>query len=228
MQLPRLKFLDISLCKNLVEVPDLPPSIAVLDANRCDSLVIKDFPTTYKWLWKVTLGYQVRGGENVLQSVFQENTIEDHFMSFHRDSIDISRALGYDISTRSFAYETFTLQLPRNWFSDYSGFLILFSSMEIRDVIITIKQEMQMDYRSCLLEESDESNQSTKRYIEEANETQYIKRMCYIPFSSLMHKSLWNGNISFSISGWCVFKVELVPRGSKGGLPERSRNCSEY
>ncbi|MFS7959298.1 putative AAA+ ATPase domain, P-loop containing nucleoside triphosphate hydrolase [Helianthus anomalus] len=222
VQLPRLKFLDISLCKNLVDLPDLPPSIAVLDANRCNSLVIKDFPTTYKWLWKVTLGYEVRGGENVLQSVFQENTIEDHFMSFHRDNIDISRALGFDISPRSFAYETFTLQLPGNWYSDYSGFLILFSLMEIPDVTITIKQEMQLDFQS------DESNQSTKRYIEEANETQYIKRMCYIPFSSLMHKSLWNGNISFFVSGWCVFKVELVPRRSKGGSPERSRNCSEY
>ncbi|KAM0015023.1 putative P-loop containing nucleoside triphosphate hydrolase, leucine-rich repeat domain superfamily [Helianthus debilis subsp. tardiflorus] len=223
VQLPRLKFLDISSCINLVELPDLPPSIAVLDADRCDSLVIKDFPTTYKWLWKVTLGDKVRGGENVLQSVFQENTIEDHFMGFHRHNIDISRALGFDISTRSFAYETFTLQLPLNWYSDYSGFLVLFSLMEIRDVIITIKQEMQMDYQSRLLEESEH----TKSHIVNA-ETLHIKRMCYIPFSSLMHKSLWNGNISFFVSGWCVFKVELVPRRSKGGSPERSRNCSEY
>ncbi|KAK1415967.1 hypothetical protein QVD17_31755 [Tagetes erecta] len=213
VQLPRLKFLNISKCKSLVELPDLPSSIAVLDVNGCDSLIIRNFPTTYKWLWKVSIGYKVPGGENLLQSMFQGNAIEiDHFMSFGTYDYYNSRGLGFDISTRSFAYETFRLQLPWNWYSDYSGFLIYVTQSKLHDVTVIIKQETHTDYQFG----------HSKEY-----EGTTIKSMCYIPFSSLMHKALWNGNISFFISE-SQFKVELVPRRSKGGSTKRSTYCSDF
>ncbi|KAK1415966.1 hypothetical protein QVD17_31754 [Tagetes erecta] len=77
-----------------------------------------------------------------------------------------------------------------------------------KKVIVTIKQETHTDDQSGHSKESGRAK---------------ITSMCYIPFSSLMHKALWNGNISFFILR-CTFKVELVPRRSEDG----STNCSEF
>ena len=44
--LPSLKYLDISDCKNLQTLPELPPSIETLDADNCTSLKTVLFPST--------------------------------------------------------------------------------------------------------------------------------------------------------------------------------------
>lgn len=60
--IPCLKFLNLSNCRSLIELPDLPPSIAVLYADACDSLEIaQNLPTNYKWLWKVSLRRKNKG-----------------------------------------------------------------------------------------------------------------------------------------------------------------------
>ncbi|GJW97337.1 gypsy type transposase [Tanacetum coccineum] len=81
-QLPRLKFIDLSYCEKLI---NLPSSIAFLKANSCDAIeLLEDLPTNYKWLWKVSLhrtSSKLSGCERVLRSMIQGYAIQDHFMS---------------------------------------------------------------------------------------------------------------------------------------------------
>ncbi|KAD2393649.1 hypothetical protein E3N88_40626 [Mikania micrantha] len=50
-----LKWLDVSLCNNLVELLELPSNIAVLRADYCYSLETVGDVSNCKWLWKVSL-----------------------------------------------------------------------------------------------------------------------------------------------------------------------------
>lgn len=54
LQVPRLKWLDVSRCENLVEIVDLPSSIAILIADFCLSLESVGDISKCKWLWKVS------------------------------------------------------------------------------------------------------------------------------------------------------------------------------
>ncbi|XP_024989860.1 TMV resistance protein N-like [Cynara cardunculus var. scolymus] len=138
-QLPRLKFIDLSDCYNLVELPDLPSSISILIANGCTSLKIGDFPTNHlKWLWKVSLSTRNCNGERILESMLQGNAIEDYFISILIENCYVP--------IRGFARETFTLQLPWNWYSEFCGFLISIKSLNgnmeevivIKDVLVEL------------------------------------------------------------------------------------------
>ncbi|XP_052622384.1 TMV resistance protein N-like [Lactuca sativa] len=74
-QLPQLKWLDVSLCQLLVELWDLPSSIAVVIADNCWSLESFGDISNCKWLWKVSLcGYNKLGplvGDILLDSMLQ-------------------------------------------------------------------------------------------------------------------------------------------------------------
>ncbi|XP_052622396.1 disease resistance protein Roq1-like [Lactuca sativa] len=54
-RLPQLKWLDVSWCQLLVELWDLPSSIAVVIADYCFSLESFGDISNCKWLWKVSL-----------------------------------------------------------------------------------------------------------------------------------------------------------------------------
>ncbi|XP_076952338.1 TMV resistance protein N-like [Bidens hawaiensis] len=71
--IPCLKFLDLSSCKSLVELPDLPSSIAILKATQCESLESVGDLSNYKWLWKVSLWRwkMLIGSDLVLRSMLQ-------------------------------------------------------------------------------------------------------------------------------------------------------------
>ncbi|CAH1424775.1 unnamed protein product [Lactuca virosa] len=83
LRLPRLKCFDVSCCKNLVELSELPSSIAVVIADGCKSLESFGDISNCKWLWKVSLR---RGnkffGYILLDSMIQGNASEDYFISF--------------------------------------------------------------------------------------------------------------------------------------------------
>lgn len=54
-QLTRLKILNLTACNNLIELPELPSSIAILIADFCDSLIsVGDFHTECEWLCHVS------------------------------------------------------------------------------------------------------------------------------------------------------------------------------
>ena len=53
--LPVLKLLNVSDCKSLAEMSELPSSIAVLIAENCCSLKSVGDISKCKWLWKVSL-----------------------------------------------------------------------------------------------------------------------------------------------------------------------------
>ncbi|KVI05554.1 Leucine-rich repeat-containing protein [Cynara cardunculus var. scolymus] len=147
-QLPHLKFIDVSFCYNLVELPDLPSGISILIAEGCRSLKIGDFPTNHlKWLWKVILPPSNYNGERVLQSMLQGNAIEDYFISILFEECYVP--------IRGFAREAFTLQLPWNWYNKFSGFLVYVDRWNwYKEEVIVIKDVLGMENGDGVLEVS--------------------------------------------------------------------------
>nr|KAJ0189371.1 hypothetical protein LSAT_V11C800408380 [Lactuca sativa] len=76
LQLPWLKYLNISSCYHLVELPDLPSSIAVVKADWCRSLESFGNISNCKWLWKVSLlgknKLGLLGGDILLNSMLRD------------------------------------------------------------------------------------------------------------------------------------------------------------
>ncbi|KAL7587750.1 hypothetical protein Lser_V15G37501 [Lactuca serriola] len=140
LRFPRLKWLDVSFCKELVELSELPQSIAIVIADYCDSLESLGDISNCKWLWKVSLrGDNKVGplvGEILLDSMLQGNAIENHLISF---SILHQIPKGFagsffrgktftkhplHASWNLFDDDTFRLRLPHDWFNDFCGFLL--------------------------------------------------------------------------------------------------------
>ncbi|KAJ0763455.1 putative TIR domain, P-loop containing nucleoside triphosphate hydrolase [Helianthus annuus] len=198
-RLPGLKLLNLSSCKSLVELPDLPSSIAILYVDRCDSLEIVRDLSYYKWLWKVSLGRMI-GGERVLLSMLEENAVKDRFMSVSSPNIQPS----------SIYTKLLTLQLPHNWYSDFSGFLLSLSgrNCDVGMYLIIIKQEMS----------TNQSEKFDKDCREPYNYHHEYERVGYVPFSSLRHIPWFNPtytqNITFKTYD-AGLNVELVRSKSK-------------
>ncbi|CAI9262756.1 unnamed protein product [Lactuca saligna] len=155
-RLPQLKWLDVSLCRLLVELSELPSDIAVIIADYCSSLESFGDISNCKWLWKVSLcGYNKLGplGEILLDSMLQGNALEDHFISVNFGHTMIPRGF----IGRLFKGTTFTLCLPYDWYNDFSGFLIciLTNAMHPR-INIIISQEVDEDSLLVLWQESSE------------------------------------------------------------------------
>ncbi|CAH1431582.1 unnamed protein product [Lactuca virosa] len=86
LQLPRLKWLNVSWCQELVELSQLPSSIVVVIADNCSSLEsFGDISNCKRLLnvslkWKNKIGPLV--GEILLDSMLKGKAIENHFISF--------------------------------------------------------------------------------------------------------------------------------------------------
>ncbi|KAM0042507.1 hypothetical protein Hdeb2414_s0010g00330641 [Helianthus debilis subsp. tardiflorus] len=188
--------------------------MAILKANQCDSLENVGALSDYKWLWKVSLwrrSNKLIGGERVLHSMLQVNTVEDRFMSVDTPGDS--------------SYKTSTLQLPHNWYSDYSGFLLYANRCRIWECSIVIKREISMDSQH----DHDHGEQFDKN-----PESYEYEQVGYVPFGSLGHIPWWNStctNITLQFHAKGNPKVELVPRKSKlGGSREKAKatiDCSE-
>ncbi|KVI05547.1 Leucine-rich repeat-containing protein [Cynara cardunculus var. scolymus] len=216
-QLPRLKFIDLSDCYNLVELPDLPSSISILIANGCTSLKIGDFPTNHlKWLWKVSLSTRNCNGERILESMLQGNAIEDYFISILIENCYVP--------IRGFARETFTLQLPWNWYSEFCGFLISIKSLNGNmEEVIVIKDVLGMENGDGVLDKPDHHDDDDDDEEEESRTAAAAAAaaiaMCYISFGSLRNTSWWNSThttLSFSLQTNYDLIVELVPGRNQG------------
>ncbi|KAJ9554650.1 hypothetical protein OSB04_018695 [Centaurea solstitialis] len=232
-QLPCLKFLNLSDCYNLVELPDLPPSIAILIANGCKSLkIVGDFSKNHlKWLWKVSFSASNCNCKEVLQSMLQGNATEDYFISF--------RFYGTCIPISGGKLGTFTLQLPLNWYNEFSGFLVYIDwDTDDGDVII-INDVLGGENEDVDNEETENvDNEETEDVANEETEdvdneeTMRADAVCYISFGSLRDTSWWNSahtTISFFLRVDVYLKVELVPRRSQGDDSiERVKDTTYY
>ncbi|XP_023757836.1 disease resistance protein RUN1-like [Lactuca sativa] len=206
LRLPRLKWLNVSGCENLVGLSELPSSIAVLRADWCTSLKSLGDISNCKWLWKVSLRGDNELGPLVsdilLDSVLQGNAIEHHF---------ISVALAHQITPkrfvgRLFRRTTFTLDLPHDW------------------------QEVDQDSQSELWQESNNEALAPK-YDETATFLGYVSFSSLRHTTSL--NSSYN-KISFSLDiryekslyGKTYIGAELIPKEQKGDQVQTS--CSEF
>ncbi|KAD2804046.1 hypothetical protein E3N88_37423 [Mikania micrantha] len=216
-RIPCLKLLNLSWCTKLVELPDLPSSIAILQAEDCDSLQSVGDLSGYKCLWKVSLWRRTNklmGGERLLHSMLQVNALEDRFMS-----VQLPRG-PYKTSTFFNTRRLITLQLPDNWYNDFSGFLFCAddSLRQGNPCIIVIKQEMSMD---------SQPDQDQWEEFDKNTESYEYAHVGYVPFGLLRRTPFWNSasytNVTFEIDNLALAnpKIGLVPRRSVvGDCPE--------
>ncbi|KAI3516526.1 hypothetical protein L1887_15444 [Cichorium endivia] len=131
----RLKWLDITDCYDLVELSELPSSIAVIVADCCTSLKTLGDISNYKWLWKVSLREVTRlgpfVGDILLESMLQGHA-KDHFISITTSDIDVWRGFEPCLKWE----KKFTMQLPHDWSfaktlrsSSTKDFVVIFQSI---------------------------------------------------------------------------------------------------
>ncbi|KAJ0545037.1 putative TIR domain, P-loop containing nucleoside triphosphate hydrolase [Helianthus annuus] len=209
-QLSCLKCLDLSRCWRLVELPDLPSSMAILKAGGCDFLEIERDLSEYKWLWKVSL-WTMFDGERVLHSMLEGNAAKDRFMSLLLPAVEPSSR----IFTR-----LVTLQLTSNWYSDFSGLLLF------------IRYNRNVDLWRFGIYISIEKETSTYDYSKESDEDREswdCERVGYVPFNSLRHipwlNPTYTKNISFQTNRGGL-NVELVR--SKNKIVDLNENPIDY
>ncbi|KAI7749173.1 hypothetical protein M8C21_028228 [Ambrosia artemisiifolia] len=208
---PYIKFLNLSYCDSLVELLDLPSSISILEADCCDSLEKAGDLSHYKWLWKVSLWGcdKLIDSERVLLSMLEGNAAADRFMS-----LEVSP----NVEPSKIYMRLVKLQLPHNWCSDFSGFLLesRIEKAHFRGYKIVIKQDM--------------STNHYEKFGEDWKRLSY-ENAGYIPFSSLRHIPWFNPtcttNISFHTNEG-VLSVSLVRSKCKvGDLSECPIDYSE-
>ncbi|KAL7587754.1 hypothetical protein Lser_V15G37504 [Lactuca serriola] len=227
LKLPCLKWLNLAACFNLVELLDLPSSIAVVIADGCSSLESFGDISNCKWLWKVSLlGDNKLYGDILLHYMLQGNAIEDHFISLTLEHQMIPKG----VVVRG---KTFTLNLPDNWYYDFCGFLVhIVTDIECPKVIIIITEEV--DDEDSRFEALKESNEAI--YPEYINGT--TTSIGYVSFNSLKHTTWSNSSynmISFSLEETyrnpdaveSYIGAALIPRKGKGDEVQTT-DCSGF
>ncbi|KAL7589431.1 hypothetical protein Lser_V15G37492 [Lactuca serriola] len=210
LQLPRLKLLNVSYCKGLVELSKLPSSIAVVIADGCTSLESIILISDCKWLWHVSLKGENKlcDGDLLLDSMLQGNAIEDHFIN-----ISLQHQIPKVFVGRLFRGTTLTLHLPDDLYN-FCGFLVcLVTKIKGPDINIIMKQEVDED--SVFGRIMHEPNEATEPEYEGTKT--YVG---YVSFGSLRHTAFSNSSynmISVSTYRESYVGAELVPRKSKGG-----------
>ncbi|GKE45028.1 Toll/interleukin-1 receptor domain-containing protein, partial [Tanacetum coccineum] len=230
-QLTRLKLLNMSGCKRLVKLPELPSSIAIIIADGCRKLTsIGDLIENCKWLCYISLDEStVIDGNRLLQSMLKGNAIEHQSMLLRIRGLEIPK----QFTNRLYAGNKCRLPLPENWCNDFCGFLIcvvvddrvdLWSSPDI-----TIKEEASDDMRGMFHDVVWGESFSGERY---------VTWVWYVSFASLRCTEWWNPthkNVSFYIhhyntkpSNYLGIGASLVPMNNGGGLTDTSTDSSEF
>ncbi|MFS7950347.1 putative TIR domain, AAA+ ATPase domain, P-loop containing nucleoside triphosphate hydrolase [Helianthus anomalus] len=219
-QLTRLKVFKLSSCDNLLELPELPSSLAILKVQFCESLTfIGDSYKKCKQLCEVTL---IEGwGDELLQWMLEEKAIDDGCMLLQLEGLEIPNGFTPLVRGRNCR-----LELPANWWNDFSGFLICFALsnyyFQVTDGYrISMKQVSGMDSEDYVVWEKSETDISTIVW--------------YVSFGSLRKTTWWDQTynvLSFNIEDNLHIKynsgfgVRLVEKKSTSGLIEPSTNSS--
>nr|XP_043635488.1 disease resistance protein Roq1-like isoform X2 [Erigeron canadensis] len=226
-QLTRLKILKLCGCSCLVELPELPSSVAVLQASWCESLTTigNNCDTDFKWLRQVSL---IRGGivndaGRLLVSIIQGRGIQSHCMVLQVEGIEIpKKLLDWLVSGN-----TCTLQLPENWYNDFCGFIMCAVSPHYYlNVQITMKQvvgnEMGTDsqYEYVAWEKSNDDRRTFVGYVSFG----LLKNTSWWDETSKTLSFLFN-ELKTPCSG---FGFELVPKRSGMAPTEASTNSPHF
>nr|XP_043633407.1 disease resistance protein Roq1-like [Erigeron canadensis] len=224
-QLTQLRCLDLSDCERLVELPKLPSSLAILEADQCTSLAtVGDCHTDCKRLCivSITYGATITDGSRLLESMLQGNPIEDHYMHLAVRSDEIPKGFIPRLCKGSKR----TLQLPNNWRDDFCGLLMcaVFShDFNLHTNTISIEQPIS--------DEGMDSGQNDVVWEERMGSTSTW--VGYISFGSLRHTCWWDHthdtrSLSIDVLYCNLLGVRLVPRNSRDGrLRETSTDSSE-
>ncbi|KAD4585154.1 hypothetical protein E3N88_22755 [Mikania micrantha] len=223
-QLTCLKVLKLSLCDNLIELPDLPSRLVILNASYCKSLTtIGNFHRNCKWLSHVSLNETTiqNDGERLLQSMLEGNAIENGSMLFLFPGLEIPMGFTPPLLRGS----RYTFQLPENWRDDFSGFLICAVSNYIlisTDILkISVKQvSSDVSYEDDVVwEESDGDRITVVWYVSFG----LLRNVAWLVQT---YKALSFELAEYECSG---FGVTLVAKKNRSGLTETSTiNSYDY
>ncbi|KAJ0586405.1 putative TIR domain, P-loop containing nucleoside triphosphate hydrolase [Helianthus annuus] len=122
-QLTQLKFLNLSRCEKLLELPELPSSLTTLKASHCKLLTtFGDCHKNCKWLCQVSLfgAGIINDGKRLLQSMLEGKPIENDSMVLQLQGLEVAKGF----TPRPLRGKRFRLQLPENWCNDFCGFLM--------------------------------------------------------------------------------------------------------
>ncbi|KAK9064717.1 hypothetical protein SSX86_016099 [Deinandra increscens subsp. villosa] len=217
-KLTRLKLLNLSGCDQLVELPELPSSLAILNADHCPKLkAIGDSHKHNKWLCQVslTLGATINDVHKLLESMLQEGNAVENQNILLKLGFQNAKVFGplFVIGGK------YTLQLTEDWCNKFSGFLMCFASYEY-ERYAHINMERVISGMESEDGEAWEEGDSPRRYTE----------VWYVSFASLRHTKWWDEtcNKAVSFSGHIDlrdhdrvaksgFGVRLVARKSGSG-----------
>ncbi|GJS78683.1 Toll/interleukin-1 receptor domain-containing protein [Tanacetum coccineum] len=223
-QLTRLKLLNLSRCYRLVKLPDLPSSIAIFIADRCDKLTsIGNLSENCKWLCYISLDDStIIDGNRLLQSMLKGNAIEHQSMLLRIRGLEIPK----QFTNRLYAGGKCWLPFPENWCNDFCGFLICVVVDDFwNSPDIDIKEEASDDMRGI---------QHTRMFRFDGK----LTCVWYVSFVSLRRTEWWNPthkNVSFRIhhyqtnpSSYLGIGASLVPMNNGSGLTDTSTDSSEF
>ncbi|XP_071699185.1 TMV resistance protein N-like [Rutidosis leptorrhynchoides] len=224
LKLTRLKALNLSDCNKLLTFPELPSNVDLFLGYNSDSLEsMGDFYKNCKSLSLVFLAESndVSGAEGLLQCMLHGKAI-NHHMVLCVDGLEIPKTFKPPLLEGSRC----RLQLPKNWYNDFSGFLMCAVLTEDDAPDINLKHEqsntMGMNFEAELWNE--------------CNDDDYVTSVSYVSFDSLRHTTWWDSNsnaVSFSFEGcqniWCSgFGVKLVARENESVTTETATDSSEF
>ncbi|KAJ0816925.1 putative leucine-rich repeat domain superfamily [Helianthus annuus] len=226
----QLKALDLSFCRNLLELPELPSSLTILNAMHCESLTT--FGDCYKnctGLCQVlVVGTSIINDNGKLLEYMLEvcTAIENRPMFLQLEGAEVAKG----VMPCLYGGRRCRLQLPENWCKDFAGFLmcVVFTKATgnclYNFVDISMKQVMSdMDSKDDVVWEKCDSDRMTWVW--------------YVPFNSLTHTTWWDQTykaLEFHIEKYYDFQeqyysgfgVRLVDRKSRSGLTETSTDSS--
>nr|XP_043637854.1 TMV resistance protein N-like [Erigeron canadensis] len=232
--LTRLRLLCLTRCRSLVELPELPSSVAILEADYCYSLnSVLNSHGNCKKLYEASLvgGGIIVDGSRLLQSMLQGSDIGNHCMILQLEGVEIpKRLLPWLVSGK-----TCRLQLPENWCNDFSGFLMCVACT--RDLIpqkhIRIRMEQMMSGGLGMDSQYDE-----EPWTESADDRRTW--VGFVSFDLLKHTLWWDEtyntlSFSFEESSFSLpefhnlcsgFGIGLVPKKIGIASAETTSKCS--
>ncbi|XP_076902418.1 disease resistance protein Roq1-like [Bidens hawaiensis] len=217
-QLTRLKSLNLSFCDKLLDLPELPSSLAILTIYQCKSLtLVEDFYKNCKQLCQVSL---IDGwSDRLLKFLLKGKAIEHGSMHLQVEGCEIPKGFRPHLLRG----RRCRLELPENWCNDFSGFLMC---------VVTSYDSFAIPYRIWISMKQVSGDDSEDDVIwEESDGDKYMTWVWYVSFGLLSHTAWWNQTykaLSFenefdTCSG---FGVTLVEKKCRSGLTETSMDSS--
>nr|XP_043613516.1 disease resistance protein Roq1-like [Erigeron canadensis] len=226
-RLTSLKIIELSRCPYLVELPELPSSLFILEADYCSSLntiIRDDIPISFKWLCHVSMWEGKKnkiGAERLIKAILQGNFVESGCMSLHLNGLEIPRVFKPCLVRG----KRCRMQLLENWYNDFSGFLFYTALNYSFIPTISMKHE-KPEGSSTRMKDSQDDMYLEESYEEDLGKCTWLG---YISFGSLRN-TLWFNQISAGIEiefyhrlgdiYGCGFK--LIPKRSETSIRDFS------